>query len=81
MKSKAVLSALAGLFLTYVGPCSAEATAQPNTDPALQKELVIGTKEVPPFAMKDSDGALRRSGNAVESDWWQPTVFRYIGSQ
>jgi Bacterial extracellular solute-binding proteins, family 3 len=42
------------LFLC--GPCLAQ-SAGPALLPGLDRELVIGTKEAPPFAMKAADGA------------------------
>ena len=42
------------LFLC--GPCHAQST-DPAPFPRPDRELVIGTKEAPPFAMKGSDGA------------------------
>ncbi len=51
-----ILPALAGLFLISIGPCRAQTPEPANGNPAPQKELAIGTKEAPPFAMKDAEG-------------------------
>ena len=43
------------------------AQAQPANPPASNKELVIGTKEAPPFAMKDQDGTW----HGISIDLWR----------
>lgn len=61
------LSTLAGLLLLCTGPCSAQVPSAAASNTALQKELVIGTKEAPPFAMKDSDG----NWSGISIDLWR----------
>ena len=43
------------------------AQAQTANPPASDKELVIGTKEAPPFAMKDQDGTW----HGISIDLWR----------
>jgi polar amino acid transport system substrate-binding protein len=45
--------ALASTALIFIGPCQAQAV---DTTISSEKELVIGTKEAPPFSMKATDG-------------------------
>jgi ABC-type amino acid transport substrate-binding protein len=52
------------LFLC--GPCLAQ-SASPALLPGLDRELVIGTKEAPPFAMKAADGAWE----GISIDLWR----------
>ena len=60
-----VISALAGAVLIFAGPCGAQAPANP--DVLSQRELVIGTKEAPPFAMKAADGTWQ----GISIDLWR----------
>jgi polar amino acid transport system substrate-binding protein len=62
-----ILAALTVLFLISIGPCRAQAPEAANGTPALQKELVIGTKEAPPFAMKDAAG----NWSGISIDLWR----------
>ncbi len=52
-------------MLFFAGPCCAQAPANP--DVFSQRELVIGTKEAPPFAMKASDGTWQ----GISVDLWR----------
>ena len=62
-----ILPALAGLFLISAGPCRAQAPAAADSNSAAQQELVIGTKEAPPFAMKDAQG----NWSGISIDLWR----------
>lgn len=62
-----IFPVLAGFFLISAGPCRAQAPNTATSNPALQKELVIGTKQAPPFAMKDSDG----NWSGISIDLWR----------
>jgi polar amino acid transport system substrate-binding protein len=63
-----VIAALASAVLSFAGPCHAQ--APDNPDVSLQRELVIGTKEAPPFAMKASDGTWQ----GISVDLWRRVV-------
>ena len=60
-----VIIALAGALLIFAGACRAQ--AQDDADAASHRELVIGTKEAPPFAMKASDGTWQ----GISVDLWR----------
>ena len=60
-----VIAALAAAVSIFAGPCDAQ--APDNPDVSLQRELVIGTKEAPPFAMKASDGTWQ----GISVDLWR----------
>ncbi len=60
-----IITALSGVVLIFVGPCRAQTPNNPDT--AAQRELVIGTKEAPPFAMKASDGTWQ----GISVDLWR----------
>jgi polar amino acid transport system substrate-binding protein len=60
-----VMIALAGAVVIFAGPCRAQ--APDNPDVFTQRELVIGTKEAPPFAMKASDGTWQ----GISVDLWR----------
>jgi polar amino acid transport system substrate-binding protein len=62
-----IIAALAGAVLNFVGPCRAQVPETANTDIASQHEIVVGTKEAPPFAMKAKDG----SWNGISVDLWR----------
>ncbi|MFZ0372143.1 MAG: transporter substrate-binding domain-containing protein [Xanthobacteraceae bacterium] len=51
--------------MTFAGPCRAQ-TAE-NADVASQRELVIGTKQAPPFAMKAANGTWQ----GISIDLWR----------
>jgi polar amino acid transport system substrate-binding protein len=61
------LAASVGAALVLAGPCRAQAPVTANTQTASQHELVIGTKEAPPFAMKSADG----SWSGISIDLWR----------
>ena len=60
-----IIAALAGAVLIFAGPCDAQ--APDNPDVSSQRELVIGTKEAPPFAMKAADGTWQ----GISVDLWR----------
>ena len=60
-----VIAALAGSVLIFAGLCDAQ--VQNNPDVSAQRELVIGTKQAPPFAMKADDGAWQ----GISIDLWR----------
>ena len=60
-----VIAALVGMVLVFAGPCRAEIAE--NADASLQRELVIGTKQAPPFAMKSADGTWQ----GISVDLWR----------
>lgn len=60
-----VIAALASAALIFAGTCDAQAPG--NVDFSLQRELVIGTKQAPPFAMKAADGTWQ----GISIDLWQ----------
>ena len=60
-----VIAALAGAVLIFAGLCDAQ--APDNPDVSSQRELVIGTKEAPPFAMKAADGTWQ----GISVDLWR----------
>ena len=60
-----VIAASVGAMLIFARPCDAQ--APDNPDVSLQRELVIGTKEAPPFAMKASDGTWQ----GISVDLWR----------
>jgi polar amino acid transport system substrate-binding protein len=59
-----VIAALAGGVLICAGPCHAQAPENPE---APLRELVIGTKDAPPFAMKAADGTWQ----GISIDLWR----------
>jgi ABC-type amino acid transport substrate-binding protein len=61
------IAALAGVLLFLAAPGRAQAPGAPNADIASQHELVVGTKEAPPFAMKAADG----SWSGISIDLWR----------
>jgi ABC-type amino acid transport substrate-binding protein len=62
-----IIAALAGAVLVLAGPCRAQATDTGNAAGVPQRELVVGTKETPPFAMKAADG----SWSGISIDLWR----------
>jgi polar amino acid transport system substrate-binding protein len=50
-----IILALAAL-LVFARCCFAQTTTAPDPDAAPQQELVVGTKQTPPFALKTTDG-------------------------
>ncbi len=65
MRLSPMLAALTGTALIFAGPCRAQMAA--NADVSSQRELVIGTKEAPPFAMKAADGTWQ----GISIDLWR----------
>ena len=65
MRLSSMFAALVGAAVTFAGPCRAQT---PDTaGVASQRELVIGTKQAPPFAMKAADGAWQ----GISIDLWR----------
>ena len=56
---------LIGTALIFAGPCCAQTPE--NVDVSSQMELVIGTKEAPPFSMKAADGTWQ----GISVDLWR----------
>jgi ABC-type amino acid transport substrate-binding protein len=54
-------------LLVLAGSCRAQATDTGNAAGVPQHELVVGTKEAPPFAMKNADG----SWSGISIDLWR----------
>jgi polar amino acid transport system substrate-binding protein len=67
MSKYAIIPALAGAVLIITGPCRAQTTGIASAPISSQQELVIGTKETPPFAMKAADG----SWSGISIDLWR----------
>jgi polar amino acid transport system substrate-binding protein len=65
MRLSPMFATLIGAALTFAGPCRAQ-TAE-NADVASQRELVIGTKQAPPFAMKAANGTWQ----GISIDLWR----------
>jgi len=65
MRLSPMLTALTGTVLIFAGPCRAQIAA--NAEDSSQRELVIGTKEAPPFAMKAADGTWQ----GISIDLWR----------
>jgi polar amino acid transport system substrate-binding protein len=62
-----IVPALAGAVLIFTGSSRAQTTAVPDASVSSQQELVVGTKEAPPFAMKAADG----SWSGISIDLWR----------
>lgn len=60
-----IIAALTGAMLNFAGPCRAQ--TQENVGASSQSELVVGTKQAPPFAMKAADGTWQ----GISIDLWQ----------
>jgi polar amino acid transport system substrate-binding protein len=54
-----------GMALIFAAPCLAQTPE--NADAPAQRELVIGTKEAPPFAMRAADGKWQ----GIDIDLWR----------
>src|SRR5580698_1819994 len=61
-----IIAALIGALMIFAGPCQAQ-TQDANSAISSQPELVIGTKEAPPFAMKAADG----NWQGISIDLWR----------
>ena len=67
MSNYAIIPALAGAILVLIGPGQAQTTDTASAPISSRQELVIGTKEAPPFAMKVADG----SWSGISIDLWR----------
>jgi polar amino acid transport system substrate-binding protein len=67
MSNYAIVPALAGAVLILTGSSRAQTTDTASASISSQQELVIGTKEAPPFAMKAADG----SWSGISIDLWR----------
>jgi polar amino acid transport system substrate-binding protein len=65
MRLLPTIAAWTGAALICVGPCHAQMPG--NADVSSQRELVLGTKEAPPFAMKAADGTWQ----GISIDLWR----------
>jgi polar amino acid transport system substrate-binding protein len=65
MRVLPMIAALIGTVLIFAGPCRAQMPE--NADVSSQGELVLGTKEAPPFAMKAADGTWQ----GISIDLWR----------
>ena len=61
------IAALAAAISIFAGPCRAQAPEPANAKAASQHELVVGTKEAPPFAMRAADG----NWSGISIDLWR----------
>jgi polar amino acid transport system substrate-binding protein len=66
MKFRGIV-ALVGGVLILTGPCRAQVPDIAKAEFTSQDELVVGTKEAPPFAMKAADGTW----NGISIDLWR----------
>src|ERR1700721_4825036 len=66
-RTSPMIGALASVALLLAVPCQAQTTENPSPAASSQQELVIGTKEAPPFAMKAADG----SWSGISIDLWR----------
>jgi polar amino acid transport system substrate-binding protein len=58
---------IAAVVLIVCGPCAAQSPDVQKTGFSVQRELVVGTKEAPPFSMKSSDGHW----SGISIDLWR----------
>lgn len=65
MRLSPMLAALTVTASIFAGPCRAQTAG--NADVSSQRELVIGTKQAPPFAMKAAD----RAWQGISIDLWR----------
>src|SRR5580700_9246599 len=65
MRVFSVVAALTGAILIFAGPCHAQ-TPQYAAAPT-ERELIVGTKQAPPFAMKAADGTWQ----GISIDLWR----------
>src|ERR1700693_165678 len=65
-----IIAALAVVALICAGPCRAHTGEHPSPAVSSQQEMVVGTKEAPPFAMKAADG----SWSGISIDLWRRTA-------
>jgi polar amino acid transport system substrate-binding protein len=62
-----IIGALAGVVLIAAVPCLAQQAETSSPAASSPQELIIGTKEAPPFAMKAADG----SWSGISIDLWR----------
>jgi polar amino acid transport system substrate-binding protein len=62
-----IIGALAGVVLIFAVPCLAQPAETSSPAASSPQELIIGTKEAPPFAMKAADG----SWSGISIDLWR----------
>src|ERR1700688_2170210 len=62
-----MIAALTGALTLFAAPCWAQTPEAADAAAASQQELVIGTKEAAPFAMKAADG----SWSGISIDLWR----------
>jgi polar amino acid transport system substrate-binding protein len=67
MHMSAMIAALSGALTLFAAPCWAQTPEAADAAAAPQRELVIGTKEAAPFAMKSADG----SWSGISIDLWR----------
>lgn len=67
MHMSAEIAVLTGALTLFAAPCSAQTPQAADAAAASQRELVIGTKEAAPFAMKAADG----SWSGMSIDLWR----------
>jgi polar amino acid transport system substrate-binding protein len=61
------ISAMVCAALIFAERCQAQTAGKADNAAAPQRELVVGTKEAPPFAMKDADG----NWSGISIDLWR----------
>ena len=66
-RDRPAMAALRAAFAAVLMCLCGSASAQTPTDALLQRELVVGTKEAAPFAMKNADGAW----TGISIDLWR----------
>ncbi|MGB6662870.1 MAG: transporter substrate-binding domain-containing protein [Xanthobacteraceae bacterium] len=62
-----VIFAVVCAVLIFAGPCEAQTADAADNAASSQRELVVGTKETPPFAMKGADG----NWSGISIDLWR----------
>jgi polar amino acid transport system substrate-binding protein len=62
-----IICALTGSVLIFGSRCEAQTASVANAAVSSQRELVVGTKQAPPFAIKDADG----NWNGISIDLWR----------
>ena len=67
MHMSAMIAALTGALMLFAAPCCAQTPQAADATAASQQELVIGTKEAAPFAMKAADG----NWSGISIDLWR----------
>jgi polar amino acid transport system substrate-binding protein len=56
VQTRLLVAAAFAAALVSVGPCHAQTIVSPGVAIVPERELIVGTKEAPPFAMKAADG-------------------------